>query len=135
MQELKVLKTDGGHKLSGIKDRSNCTVRTLANVAGIEFELADEIATKAGRKRNQGAWPKEIIAVAKKHYGLNFRKLKFNRYTVNKFIRKYPKGRYWVSRRGHSFAIIDGVVYDTNENKPLQILYEAYEFIARKEPV
>jgi hypothetical protein len=129
MDELKVIKADGGHKLSGIKDSSNCTVRTLAIVANIEFEHADEIATKAGRKRNQGHWPKKIITVAKKDFGMKFQKLKFKRYTVNKFIKKYPEGRYWVSRRGHSFAIIDGVVYDITLNKPRQIIYEAYKLI------
>ena len=129
MEELKVVKSDGGHEMYGTKDRANCTVRTLANVADIEFNLADEIATKAGRKRNQGFWPKKIIAAARKDFGINFRKLKFKQYTIAKFIKKYPIGRYWVSRRGHSFAIIDGTIYDTTPNKPLQRIHEAYEFL------
>jgi len=129
MQELKVVKSDGGHEMYGSKDRANCTVRTLANVADIEFDLADEIATKAGRKRNKGFWPNKIIAVAKKDFGMKFRKLKFGEYTITKFIKKYPTGRYWCSRRGHSFAIIDGVIYDTTPNKPMQRIYEAYEFL------
>jgi len=129
MDELKVVKSDGGQKLYGIKDSANCTVRTLALVADIEFELADEIATKAGRKRNQGFWPKNIIAVAKKDFCMKFQKLKFKKYTISKFIKKYPEGRYWVTRRGHSFAIIDGVIYDTITNKPRQIIYEAYKLI------
>ena len=128
MDELKVAKADGGHKLSGIKDSANCTVRTLAIVADIQYELADEIATKAGRKRNRGYWPKKIIAVAKKDFGMKFQKLKIKKYTINKFIKKYPEGRYWASRRGHSFAIIDGVLHDPTTNKPRQIIYEAYMF-------
>lgn len=129
MIELKVVKSDGGHGLSGIRDSANCTVRTLAHVAEIEFELADEIATKAGRKRNQGFQPKTIIARAKKDFGMKFQKLKIRRYTINKFIKKYPVGRYWVSRRGHSFAIIDGKIFDNVTNKPMQIIYEAYRFV------
>jgi len=128
MSELKWIKSDGGQSLYRIKDSANCTVRTLANVTDMEFELADEIATKAGRKRNQGFFPKKIIATAKKDFGLKFQKLKFKRYTVSKFIKKYPIGRFWVSRRGHSFAIIDGVVYDTIKNTSFQIIYEAYRF-------
>lgn len=130
MSELKVVKSDGGHQLYGIEDSSNCTVRALANVAEIEFNIADEITIKAGRKRHRGFWPNKIINVAKKHYGMKFRKLKFKQYTIAKFIKKYPKGRYWVVRTGHCFAIVDGVIYDTTDNKPLQRIYEAYKFLS-----
>ena len=32
--------------------------------------------------------------------------------TLNQFVKRYPKGRFHVTVRGHALAVIDGVVYD-----------------------
>lgn len=39
-----------------------------------------------------------------------------NQMTVGSFIKEYSKGRYLIGIRGHSFAIIDGVVIGNHED-------------------
>jgi hypothetical protein len=44
------------------------------------------------------------------------RKWKVGGYTTISFLKKFPKGRYFILIKGHAFAIIDGVVYGNQED-------------------
>lgn len=60
-----------------------------------------------------------------------------NRICVSHFVKKHPKGKYYVLVRGHAFAIIDGVVYDYKEGGRRQItqawrVYSQEELIEMK---
>jgi hypothetical protein len=52
--------------------------------------------------------------------GIEYRKIKTGGITIQKFLQKNPTGRFVVNRRGHAFCVIDGVIYDHMENKPMQ---------------
>lgn len=118
-------------KLCGFsKHRRNCTVIALAYSANIPYDEAFELAKQAGRKDNKGFNSKKLIAFANKKLGRScFRKAKRSTITVQKFCKKYPTGRYYVRKRGHAYAIIDGVVYDKEKPKPLERIVEAWKFI------
>jgi hypothetical protein len=104
---------------SGIKDNNNCTICALSTAAGIPYNEAYEIGKKAGRKNGRGFYTAKLMETARKN-GVDYRKIKTGGMTIQKFLQKYPEGRYVVNRRGHAFAIIDGTIYDHLENKPMQ---------------
>jgi hypothetical protein len=104
---------------SGFKDTNNCTICALSTAAGIPYNEAYEIGKKAGRKNGRGFITRKLMEVARKN-GIDYRKIKTTGITIQKFLKKYPTGRFVVNRRGHAFAIIDGTIYDHLENTPLQ---------------
>jgi len=121
-------RTDGGKEDDGFNEYRDCTVRALAISAGIKYYIAHHIARDAGRKNRRGFYVPKIIKEAKKN-GLQFYKCVRSSITIQKFLKKYPKGRFYCRRSGHAFAVIDGVILDTTPNTPYQRITEAYEFI------
>lgn len=55
-----------------------------------------------------------------------------NRITLNQFVKKHPKGKYYVLHRGHAFAVVDGVVYDHTNGKRRQVTC-AYRVYSQKD--
>jgi hypothetical protein len=50
--------------------------------------------------------------------------------TLTRFLRENPRGRYFVVRNGHAFAVIDGVVHDwRNGTGPRSRIRFAYEVL------
>ena len=110
--------------------RRNCTVIALAAVTGLPYDQAHTIAKKAGRKDDRGFQSSKLIKYFNTKFGRNqFRKIKRSTITVQKFCKKYPEGRYFVRKRGHAYAIIDGCVWDKSDPKPLERIVEAWKFI------
>jgi len=91
--------------------RADCTVKALAAVAAIEYELANSIAQDAGRIAGRGFSSASLIKEAKSR-GVTFSKLRFTGKTLNKFLQANPVGRFYVRKKGHAFAVCDGVVSD-----------------------
>ena len=104
--------------------RADCTVKALATVADIGYELAEQIALDGGRKLGRTGNSLRIIEAAKRH-GLKFRKLRFTNKTVAKFCRLHPVGRFYLRKRGHAFAVLDGAVMDWTS--PNSIVVSAWE--------
>ena len=103
----------------GIKDNNNCTIVALSTAAALPYTEAYRIGKVAGRKHGKGFYTGKLMKIARKN-GVDFRKIKTSGITIQKFLQKYPEGRFVVNRRGHAFAIIDGTIYDHLENKPMQ---------------
>jgi len=122
---------DGGFESSGIQDTNNCTITAFAIVTGIDYVTVDSIGIKTKRVRRRGHWPEKMVNYAKRVYGLRFKKFKFSSITVQKFIKKYPTGKYYVYNRDHCFAIIDGAIHDRHRSivKPFQIIKGAWQVL------
>ena len=110
--------------------KRNCTVIALASVTGLPYEEAHSIAKEAGREDNRGFQSSKLI----KHFNLKFgrkqfRKIKRSTITVQKFCKKYPEGHYFVRKRGHAYAVINGSVWDRVDPKPRERILEAWKFI------
>lgn len=116
---------------SGIKDNNNCTICALSTAAGIPYNEAFAIGVKAGRKTGRGFQTTKLMEVARK-FGIDFRKIKSGSITIQKFLVKYPVGRFVVRRRGHCFCIINGVIYDHTENKPLQRITDIWKVESKR---
>ena len=98
-------------------ERNDCTVRALAISTNSSYMKAYMILCYAGRKRNRGFYIENFFKNNKCCLGHSFTKLKFRKsITLQRFIKTYPKGTYYVRKRGHVFVVKDGVVFD--DSKP-----------------
>ena len=102
--------------MSTKRTRGDCTVRALSKVAKITYALAESIAADGGRRPGQGAHSHDVIRAAKAR-GLSFRKLRCRSKTVARFIREHPVGRYYVRKRQHAFAVVNGVISDAGARR------------------
>ena len=125
-----ILAIDGGHK-------RNCTVLTLALTAQIPHEDAFLIAKEAGRADHKGMSSACLIkSFNKKHaarIGGRFKKVKRSTITVQKFCKLFPEGKYYIRKRGHAYAIIDGVAHNGTKVRPLERILEAWKFCVDSE--
>ena len=93
-------------------EKAVCTVKALVASTGMDYEIAASIAAEAGRGKGRRFSAKKIISRAKMH-GFGFRKLRFGTRTLRKFIRENPAGAFYVVKRGHAFAVVDGIPSET----------------------
>lgn len=124
--QLKTISTDAGRSSSGVEDKRDCTIRALSVSAGIPYKYAHKIGTEAGRKKGKGFHPEKLLKYAKREYDITYKKKRYKSVTIQRFIRENPTGRYYVATNVHAFAIINGTIYDTEINRPLQRLEEVY---------
>jgi len=127
MKQIKV----APHENSGIKDNNNCTICALSTAAGIPYNEAYEIGIKAGRKNGKGFPTIKLMQTAIEN-GIKINRIISDRITVQKFLAKYPTGRFIVRRRNHAFAIINGIIYDHLKNRPLQRITDIWEIESKR---
>ena len=128
MKEIKSQFSDGGRSLApkDCRDTNACTVNALANTSNMPYAVAHEIAEAAGRKRGKGFWPSVLLFHAKK-YGVKSKKVLRSSLTLQKFIKKFPVGKFYVASSRHAFAVVDGVVLDWKDNGAKVRLKEGYK--------
>ena len=97
------------------KDKRNCTVLALSASANISYPEADDHATLSGRKRNKGFRSYILIDEWNKKHQKQFTKCEIESLTLNKFVKCFPEGRYYLRKKGHAFAVVNGVVIDTGK--------------------
>ena len=113
-------------------EENDCTVRALANAAGLPYQLAHKILAKAGRQQGRGMFTKDWHPV---YTRLGFklqsihgttRGARFMAHmtgvaaqqgiTLSKLLPRLRQGRYAVKVSGHIFAVVDGKVLDYGNN-------------------
>lgn len=123
MSGIKKQSTSYSAKATVDGETNDCHVRAISLAAGISYEESHRLHEEAGRVRGEGTHyttSRKVISAL----GLKVVKYENCKYppalkgrsyvypTVKQFIWDHPKGTYLVHRRGHAFAIIDGVVHD-----------------------
>lgn len=106
-------------------DNNYCTVIALAVVTGASFMDCQKYLSKFGRKKRKGLTTHNLENALSKSTKFRFRKGSYsfsNRISLNQFIKKHPKGKYYIVSRGHAYAVIDGVIYDYKESKRRQVI-------------
>jgi hypothetical protein len=117
-----------------IDEDKDCTVRALANAAGLPYNIAHRVLEKAGRKPKRGA-TLEVLTAAYKRMGFVTQSIhgstKQARYLSQRIETSMPvqrgislqymlprinDGRYIVLVRGHVFAVVNGKVMDYGDN-------------------
>lgn len=133
------VESDGGRTQSRRPKQTNdCTVRAMAHVLDLPYDTAYDMLAKAGRKCNQGfhitKFLEQFLYNPKGFRGYAIEKLSFpavkgqKRMNPVSFCEQYPKGRYICRTAKHVFAVIDGIVYDTWEQRDDRCIYLVYQF-------
>lgn len=106
---------DGGAAAAGFKESRDCAVRALAIAMGKPYAEVHAALKQLGRKNRRGINGAQWRA-AKRMFSLESRE-EFACRHLGTALPEIQTGRYlcWVS--GHFFAVVDGVVHDTWEQK------------------
>jgi hypothetical protein len=120
---------------------NNCTVRTLANCADMQYDTAHALLAKAGRRSNKGCTIEKYLPVYFQHGAKKFtsvgntQQAKYLVGAYRKIMGEYPdvvqgmtiktmlskpeyqRGVFAVEVRGHIFALRHGKIYDIGYNK------------------
>lgn len=100
-------------------ERADCTVRALALATDSPYYDAYKILFQAGRKPNQGFYIEKFFKKCNFVLGHQFTKLKFRKsITLQKFIKLYPQGVFYLRKRGHVFIVKNGTVFDMKNPGP-----------------
>lgn len=127
--------SDAGRSQSKRPKQSNdCTVRAVAIALELPYDEAYDLLALAGRKCTSRfdivKWLKEQPWAEK----LAFPAVKGERrMNPAKFCATYTTGRYICRVAKHVFAVVDGVVYDTTENRPDRCIYTAWQVVKAAE--
>lgn len=105
---MQFVKTDGGMRSSGFAEHNDCAVRAYALFKNIPYNEAHCIFKKLGRRDGRGTKNHIIYDLV----GRSTRK-EGNGMTLNQLIASNPTGKVYGLKRGHAFAIIDGVLHDS----------------------
>ena len=109
-------------------DKSDCSVRALAVATSCTYQQASAVFSAAGRQLKRGT-PQDI---SQKVYAewLGMRLIpEVAGWPLIGFVMAYPKGRFIAHRKGHAFAIVDGVLHDweAGSTKPGSRLKKVWE--------
>jgi hypothetical protein len=104
---MQYIKTDGGMRSSGFAEHNDCAVRAYALFKNIPYNGAHDTFKKLGRR--DGHCTKNHIIYDL--LGRDTRK-EGTGLTLNQLVAQHPTGRVYGMKRGHAFAIIDGVLHD-----------------------
>ena len=111
-------------------ERNDCTVRALAISTGQPYSECYNILASFGRKPNRGTSIKNFFKNNSSVLGFSFKKLRFRKQiTLNKFVKKYSLGTYYVRITKHVFVVKDGVAIDMTKPKPFCRITDAWEVI------
>lgn len=100
------------------KEKLDCTVRAVMTAAEIDYPAAHSLLAYAGRKYRHKMNSFKTFMNASPLGTYRVREMKVAATTLNQFIQDHGQGRYIVRKRGHVFAVIDGVVYDRFSQAP-----------------
>ena len=120
-------------------ESSDCTVRSMTNSSGIEYDLVHAVLKKHGRKENKGV-RYDVILPSMNELGFEFvgvfgktRAAKFgleyaakyydivegsqnNPITLGNLVKSLPFGKFVVIIKGHAVALVNGKLIDTFDN-------------------
>lgn len=120
--------SDGGRAVSRRPKQSNdCTVRAVAIALNMSYDHAYDLLAGAGRKCWSGFdvvgwlaaqdWAEKIPFPAEKGR---------RRMNPAEFSKRFASGRYICRVAKHVFAVVDGVIHDSNEQRPDRCIYTAW---------
>lgn len=119
MEYIKMLADPSG------SDRNNCALNAMAIVLSKPYYSVSEVFSKHGRVRGRGASVRMItIALNVLKQGTpekainNWQMPTKLKISLAKFVKMYPKGKYYVIKSNHALALIDGVWHDNQVPNP-----------------
>lgn len=111
-------------------ERNDCTVRALAISTGQSYSDCYNVLAQFGRKPNKGTNIRKFFKNNKTVFNFWFKKLSFRKQiTLNKFVKKYPTGTFYVRISRHVFVVKDGVAIDMARPRQYCRITDAWEVI------
>lgn len=102
-----------------MNENNDCAVRATTIASELPYEQVHQLYSQAGRKPRKGTFVATIRSVINKlndkHTFISYTGYKCP--TLSRFIKDNPKGKWVICRRGHAFAVKDGVVYDAHKSQ------------------
>lgn len=99
-----------------LNESNDCTVRATAIALDKDYKEVHSYYASKGRKPRRGCVIATVKAVCSE-LAENFSPMQYiHEPTVSQFIRENPTGHWVVIKRGHAFAIKNGVVYDMHKS-------------------
>ncbi len=92
-------------------DKDDCSVRALAVACGVPYAVASVALSVTGRRVKQGTDLETTIRLHEEFLGM-VRVRSAKGMDLETFCLVAPKGAYVVHKKGHAFAVIDGIVHD-----------------------
>lgn len=109
-------------------EKLDCTVRALAAVAEIPYQLAHKIAKASGRINGEG-WYTHLVVEKAKDFDFCFQHIDFVG-SIGKFAKEHPVGRFLIDRPGHAFCIVNGYIVDDQiSTTPRKKVQSAWKFV------
>lgn len=127
---------DGGRSNSKRpKQKNDCTVRALVIATDMKYDEVYDLLKDAGRKASKGfqlgEWLSTVDTVSilgRKFNVMTFPAVKGQRrMNPEAFSERFPKGVFICKTAKHVFAVIDGVQYDTFQERPDRCIYKAWK--------
>jgi hypothetical protein len=106
----------------GLNETNDCVVRALSLAFNWPYSDVHTICAAVGRKPRRGMYRHQTDAAIAKITGNPDAKGVYVRRSIGpyptfaQFARENPKGRFFVIKRGHAVALIDGVYHDINNS-------------------
>lgn len=100
-------------------ESNDCSVRATSLALNKPYNEVHKTFSKHGRRVGKGVTMITLLAVLKELTNDNVKIASsyiVRRESVARFIKTNPKGRYVICKRGHAFAVIDGVAHDAHES-------------------
>jgi len=100
-------------------ETNDCSVRATSLALNKPYNEVHKAFSKHGRRVGKGVTMITLLAVLKELTNDNVKIASsyiVRRESVARFIKTNPKGRYVICKRGHAFAVIDGVAHDAHES-------------------
>lgn len=113
-----------------MEEKNDCTVRALAAVLGVDYQIAHTALSKSGRVNGKGChFPKQKAAIEYLGFHLKPKEIPTG-LTSNEITRFLKSGKYLVYIQRHVYAVIDGQFVNTFEEKRTKVetVYEVVRF-------
>lgn len=109
MENTTFVKTDAGRIEKGFpQEKNDCTVRAFSLAKDMPYHEVHKLFALAGRKDGDGMFQAQMVPLLER----NGFKITFERMTLGRFLKANPKGNFFVVKRGHAFAVKNGIVFD-----------------------
>lgn len=99
-------------RAEGFNERRDCTVIALAAVTGLPYPRCHAALKAAGRKDRRGVPFRQVVQKVARDVGYSFSQV-CRSGSLRRFVRQNPQGAFYVTIRGHAFAVLDGVIHDS----------------------
>lgn len=98
-------------------ESNDCSVRATSLALNKPYNEVHATFSKHGRRVGKGVNIITLLSVLKELTKDTVKIVSSDivrRESLAKFIKTHPKGRYVICKRGHAFAVIDGVAHDAH---------------------